>query len=371
MKVARLENIGILANDSSIMGNYLLIKKVPKDYRIVDNRIKNTKRINAPLYLEVYPSFLCNFKCTFCYLKLLGINPDDSYQMSDKTIKSTIKICVDYGINSIGILGGEPFHPVNIKTTYKLIEESNKKDIAVDVTTNAYFLNNKIINFLNDNNTKLTISLHAIQSEESLKIIGFNCTERLKNIISNTVDGKIDYGLTTSILMTNIDTIDQMLNFVNNLSTCVAWVWKYVSVFNNFDNSTLLNITDFFELYKKYKNKIKTNTYFDAPFTYKYLEIKPQKTELDSILSLCCNPGESKAEVMPDGTIYSCVLFHEDKSQIVGNVNTKFDFTKEYGYKHLLCKNNMCVHIKKCTGCIAYAHLNNKLVDDRCEFRYK
>ena len=288
--------------------------------------------------------------------------------MSDETINSTIKMCLRRGISTINILGGEPLHPITWGTTRKLIEKAYENDIKADVTTNGYFLTEEIINFMKKTKTKLNLSLHSLEPSNSARIVGLDSSQRLKDVILNIVDGKIDYGLTTSILKTNIDEIEQLIDFVNNLSTCGAWVWRYVTVFGKFDKSTLQTPKEFFELYKKYKDRIRKNVYFDGPFSYKYLGIKPLETEFDSILTPCCNPGESKAEVMPDGTIYSCVLFYGDNSQVVGNVSSEFDFTKEYGYKKLKCINSICSYNKYCTGCQAYANITRVKFDDRCAY---
>ena len=368
MKVARLENIGILVNDDSVLGNYFLSNGIPRNCKVVDNRADNKKRLNVPIYLDVYPSFLCNFRCTFCYLKLLGINLADSKHMSDETINATIKMCKNRGISTINILGGEPLHPLTWPTTRKLIERAYEEGIRADVTTNCYFLTKEIVNFLNRNQAKLNLSLHSLQSNNSKEILGLDSSQQLKNIILNVVDGKINYGLTTSILKTNIDEIEQLIDFVNDLSTCGAWVWRYVTVFGNFDRSTLYSPKEFFELYKKYKNRIKKNVYFDGPFSYKYLSVKPLETEFDAVLTPCCNPGESKAEILPDGTIYSCILFYGDNNQVIGNVSTEVNFTKSYGYKKLYCSNSSCSYNRYCTGCPAYANRMDIKFDDRCEY---
>ncbi|MEM0142929.1 MAG: hypothetical protein QXL94_03110, partial [Candidatus Parvarchaeum sp.] len=200
------------------------------------------------------------------------------------------------------------------------------------------------------------------------KILGLDPSQRLKEVILNVVDGKINYGLSTAILNTNNDEIEELIEFVNSLTTCGAWVWRYVTVFKDFDKSTISSPAKFFDLYKKYKDRINKDVYFDGPFSYKYLNIKPLETEFDSILSPCCNPGESKAEVLPDGTVYSCILFYRDKNQIIGNVSSTVDYTKEYGYKTKPCANSSCSYVKYCTGCPAYAKNAGLQYDDRCEY---
>ncbi len=178
VKVARLENIGILVNDDSVLGGYFLAKDIPDNCRIIDNRYNNKKRLNAPIYLEVYPSFLCNFRCSFCYLKLLGINLADSKQMSDETINATVKMCDERGINTMNILGGEPLHPLNWPTTRKLIERAHEKGIRADITTNGFFLTEEIVDFLKKNQTKLNLSLQSLQPENSKKILGLDPSQQ-------------------------------------------------------------------------------------------------------------------------------------------------------------------------------------------------
>ena len=144
--------------------------------------------------------------------------------MSNETINATIKMCEDHGISTINILGGEPLHPLTWSTTRKLIERAHEKGIGADVTTNGSFLTEEIVSFMNKNQTKLNLSLHSLQSNNSKEILGLDVSQRLRDIILNVVDGKINYGLTTAILKTNINEIEQLISFVNTLSTSAVLV---------------------------------------------------------------------------------------------------------------------------------------------------
>lgn len=354
-KIVRIERIGCLGIGE---GYYpFLYSGRPNGAKIIDNRCD--KPIGAPLFLDVYPSMECNFNCKFCYNKLFGIASKSS-SMSKKTINEIIKLCSKSGIPKINILGGEPLHPNIRRQVYYLAEKCREKEIKTDITTNGSFLGKKIVNFCNKNKVDLNVSFHAVNEVTASKIAGVKKYDIKKNILEY-LDGKTEYGISVAVLKDNYKEFDEIFDFINGLQ-CRNMVLRYPTMRQ--EESVPLN--EFFALYEKYRKKCNKKIILDAPFAYRFLNAKPPENKLD-FLYAGCKAGLLKAEILPDGDVFSCILFANRKDQRIGNVNESVDFKKEYINKlELKFSNSSCVYSSFCTGCPAYAELQGLAFDNRC-----
>lgn len=357
----RLENFGLLSLDNN--NNLVLLdKKILSKINYIDNTSNSKKKIGAPLYLDVYPSFLCNFNCLFCYNQFF----DNTYKiMSKRTVDSIIKYSISKGIYQINILGGEPFHPKNINIVKYIIKEAYKNNIQVDISTNMYYINSKIVSFCRKYKVIFNISLLGLNNDTSKYNANINFSYDVTDKIDKYLNGKIKFGISTPILKNNLGDIFNVCDYINNLKDCV-WVLRYVTSKDNFEQN--IKLRDFFNVSKKLIERSNKKIYFDAPFSYKYLNVSPPKNILDN-LQVGCKAGYNKLEIFPNGDIYTCVLL-KNYSKPIGNINYKFNFTKVKHYKdsklYQICNNLKCKYNSFCTGCPGYALLNNKLYDDRC-----
>lgn len=360
--VVRHENIGLCGYNDGVL---CLLSGVPKGFRVVDNRGTN-KALGAPVYIEFYPSFLCNFSCKYCFVddKAVGIQP---IIVSKKTIDSLIKYSYDKGIYTIYVFGGEPLLPSVIEKVFYLIEKSYLHGININLTTNGYFINSKVISFLKRFNVILNISLQGSNSEITKQVSKNQNAYIVHEKIISFVENKIDYGVSTNIIKSNLSEFDNLINFINSLKTCGAWVWRLPTIAGNFLHHRYESITskDFFALYERKKEKIKKRIYFDTPFSYSYFNVEPPKNDLDKLYA-GCNAGLRKITVLPNGDIWPCILLLGHDYYQMGNINYDINWDVTISNKVINCSNKSCKFIDICTGCPGYTWQNKVDYDTRC-----
>lgn len=356
MSVIRSENIGLLSMDSNNNPVLLNPKKVSRQ-PIVDNRESNQYPINEPLYIDLYPSFICNQNCVFCYNVFLKNN--DKTVMTKEIADKVIDFCQRKGVFWINIVGGEPYHPKNVEITKYIVEKAFEKGIKSDITTNLSFVNNEIVSFCKAHDVRFNVSLLAKDEEIGKKMAGAAKYDAISKIDKH-VNGKISFGISTPILKINKKDIFNLCDYVSGLENC-AWVLRYPTVPDEYGIN--LSIDEFYSISKELIEKCNKKVYFDAPFCYKYMDSKLPQNELDYLYG-GCKAGLIKREILPNGDVVSCILL---KEKVLGNIEKDNDF-EAVSYRNPSCKNFSCQFNNFCTGCPGYLKLNNKKGDDRCAY---
>jgi len=365
-KIYRLDNIGLLSTDKN--DNLVLVDKYQKQENIIDIRSNFKLPISAPIYIDIYPSFVCNFRCIFCYNSFLG-NWSNKKMMSKKTANNIIKYCKKQGVFWINIVGGEPYHPKNRNIIKYVVKEAHKNNIKTDIVTNIHYVNKDIVDFCKKYNVRFNTSLLAFNKKTGTKITGIKNYNAISKI-NKHLNKKISFGISTPIIKQNIDEIFQICDYINSLSNC-AWVLRYPTIPDT--NSINLPIDEFFKISKEIIKRCNKKVYFDAPFVYRRLNSNPPKNKLDK-LYCGCKADFLKFEIMPNGDVVSCILL-KNKYGILGNINKDKNIPTTYKFRNMKiknkCVNNNCIYKSFCTGCPGYAILNGKSFDDRCNDNYE
>ena len=352
---ARLENIGLLSVDGK--NNLVLLKpnSIGQKY-IFDNRLNNNRSLNAPIYIDLYPSFICNYNCNFCYNKYL--NNCSEKIMSKKVVNKIIEYCANKKILGLNIVGGEPYHPQNIDITKYIVKKASTIGLKANITTNLSYVNKSIVTFCKKYDVKFNASFISTDKNIGEKVSGSK-KYLAQEIIDKYIDKNIAYGLSTPILKINAKDIFQTANYLNTLTGC-AWVLRYVTVPKTYNLN--LSLTEFYKISKKVIAKTNKKVYFDAPFSYKYFNIAPPQNKLD-FLYCGCKAGFLKVEFMPNGDVYPCIMLK--KVGKIGNILINDDFILQ-DHRKVNCKNINCKYNVFCTGCPGYAFLNKINCDNRC-----
>lgn len=365
-KIYRLDNIGLLSTDGN--DNLILLDDSQNYKDMVDIRSNSELPISAPIYIDIYPSFVCNFKCIFCYNSFMG-NWSNKEMMSKKTVDNIIKYCKKHGVFWINIVGGEPYHPKNWAIIKYIVKEAHKNNIKTDIVTNIYYVNKKIVDFCNKYNVRFNTSLLAFNKKTGTKITGIKNYNAISKI-NKYLNKEISFGISTPIIKQNKKEIFKICDYINSLSNC-AWVLRYPTIPDQ--NDINLPIAEFYKISKELIKRCNKKVYFDAPFVYKRLNSGPPKNKLDK-LYCGCKADFLKFEILPNGDVVSCILLKK-KYGILGNINTKQDITTTIQFRNMKikrkCTKNKCVYNSFCTGCPGYAILNNKSFDDRCKDCYE
>ena len=121
----------------------------------------------------------CNAKCVYCFTNSVNFNSEFlKKELEDSRILKLIDEAKALLIPSISIGGGEPF-----LRDIPAIGNYAKGKVKLSITSNGTILNDKILEYLKSSETKLTISLDAIDQKISEKIRqGIDTNLCIKNI---------------------------------------------------------------------------------------------------------------------------------------------------------------------------------------------
>lgn len=328
----------------------------------------------------------CNFRCKYCIYSE-EINHKQRHHSKKRMSWDTAKAAIDfYGEHSIdsslwhiGFYGGEPLLEFELlKQCVEYAESELKgKPLLFGITTNASLLKAPVVEYLEEHNVEVLISLDGSRE-----------THDRNRVFSN---GKGTY----EVIRSNLSEIQrrypqyfERMRF-NMVVDCDAGIQGYQGVLQDMKvdpdcvNATLIENTDepirlnsgfiqdveYMKFVSLYENAAKLS------FTGNSLSTKPIKdakhriethNDLNGMTAVAypsgqCVPGKTRLFVNADGEFYPCERVNETTAMCIGSIDAGFNFEK---IKELMnvalitanqCKNCWALHM--CTSCI-------KLSDD-------
>lgn len=277
-------------------------------------------------YVQFFPTLRCNRSCNFCFSK--GLHYEDFPEEKIGELTSFLK---ENKINSLDILGGEPFlyNPLN-----KLVAKAIEKDIEITISTNGTLLE-ELRNFFKvftDKRVKVGISINESASEHLLQFI-----KEHKLWIKSVVNK-------------NFLPDRALLEFTKKLGIKYYLIYK-----DSLTEKELKNTMPFYEFMAKIK---------DLQNSFPQIEPVFCKGFIGGNSSYRCPAGSEKITLMPDGSIYPCYLLARFKNYKIGNIfrtslseilsNQKLEIFKTYNGN--ICHNKICEFYAACRGgCVAHS----------------
>lgn len=328
----------------------------------------------------------CNLRCSYCpYTGNDNINRLHKEKYMDIDLaKKTIDYLYAHSIDSesitIGFYGGEPLLAFDtmklvVDYAYNLIQD---KLINFTITTNATLMNREILEFLNDNNFDLVISIDGPKEindanrvfanikdsvfnkvMENIEIISKDYPDLFSRTIINMV---IDPRFSLDKYAELFDVNDAMKN-IKVQATVLDDIHKAVK--------NILSIK-FMESYDKYREYVSGFLFegislpdyiphqfamaFFNPYFERIINGFSEKTGFPKTIcpSGPCIPGQMRWMVDVNGKFFPCERVSETvEENVMGNIDEGFDLEKA---KFIL--NIHSVSKDKCVDCFAFRHCN-------------
>lgn len=353
-----------------------IISSVPKNFT---NKKRNVSEVlsNEPLRnISLNVAQVCNLSCVYCY----GI--DGEYGLKGKMTLSVAKRSIDFLIKesqnlkniSITFFGGEPLlnFPLIKESVIYSREEASKveKKISYSITTNGTLFNNKINDFLNNNNFSV--------------IVSFDGDKETQDKNRPTRGGKGSYD----------NTLPKIQNFLasrNGNATSRATVTKHTSNLRNLKfklkelgfkraNATVATVSDYankkrgvssINLEDEQMKSIYESEDLEANEIYEAIKERKSLSEFGSSKILMylkqlkskeksfhpCGVGRTMVGIAINGDVYPCHRFvGEDKFKL-GNVknfdsNSRTEYSKSFTKHHPVCSKCWAKYQCGGGGCI-------------------
>lgn len=339
----------------------------------------------------------CNLRCSYCaYTENDGSQRTHSNKsMDEKMALESLEFFRQHSIDSkeikISFYGGEPF--INYKLIKLIINKSEEifknKKLDFNVTTNGTIFNRYILNFLDNHNVKLTISLdggkeihdsnriykNSLNSSfnkirENISLIQSEYYTLFKNLSINTVmDPSVPFCKYT-ILYDEIPELKNVLvmadivdDFMSNTKT------RYSNNFMGpYEYEKFLTIIDILREQNNYKEKV---CYSQIKQLEGIVErITSSTLTSDSVPSGPCMPGYKKLFIDISGNFYPCEKIREtSKCMVIGDLERGWDYDtiKDQLNIHLLTREDClsCWAFRLCDSCVLFSDDGDTLSSDK------
>ncbi|MBE6130219.1 MAG: radical SAM protein [Erysipelotrichaceae bacterium] len=144
----------------------------------------------------------CNLRCTWCYAKETGFKLNDELKIEDGI--KIVDLCVELGIKTIILIGGEPTIYSKI---FELIQYIKSFNIRVVLVTNGVILKdiNLVRKYIDCGIDSFSISLKASNSLLYKKVTGYDQFNNVMNTINNLAVLGAKFSVTSVLTNENIN----------------------------------------------------------------------------------------------------------------------------------------------------------------------
>lgn len=291
-------------------------------------------------YIQFFPTLRCNKNCHFCFSKTFKRK-----DFPEKRIETLIDFIYQNKIQSLDILGGEPFL---YSALNKIIEKAIEKDIEITISTNGT-LEGELEKFLRkfgNSKVKVGVSINDLPCENLLEIV------REHKLWIKSVIRKDHIPKKT------------ILEFAKKAG--IKYYLIYMDTLSEKDLKDAISFHNFMTIVKKLKD------------SYSIIEPVFCKGFIGGDKDYRCPAGSEKITLMPDGSVYPCYLLANIKKYCLGNLfrnsfseiisSEKLDIFRKRNSK--ICHNKLCEFNKECKGgCIAHSIIHygrHDKPDPRC-----
>ncbi|GMQ62811.1 radical SAM/SPASM domain-containing protein [Vallitalea maricola] len=318
----------------------------------------------------------CNLACSYCMVSKGTYDSNNAKEQmtEDDCIKTFLTMLDNYedGVSLICFFGGEPM--LNYKTieaTIKRVDEicEDRKIIPpkYSIITNGTIMNEQIIDFLNEHNISISISIDGLKELHDTARVFINGKGSFDKIKENLVLLK-EYGRQFPLYAEC--TIHK--KHLQNKGHLREWGYHYTEELYNLGFDTVYifpvdskdpeysvedekDLEDLAEFYKGIYD------YYIELLLDDEMSAMPPAHFLGVFINLItkrynkfCRAGYGTVFTNPEGEFYPCHLFYQRRHHQIGNINNGLDLSKDK-MEYLIRENNRN-HITECKKCV-----NNKL----------
>ncbi|WP_137905452.1 radical SAM/SPASM domain-containing protein [Chryseobacterium sp. 2VB] len=348
----KLPILDLEKNHPSIYQNLLDINAIV-DYdrdelQEVIQRSKEVDNSDKTYRLIINPTMNCNFKCWYCYeshivgSKMSNEGVGKIIKFIDKTLEK------NKNLNSfdLSFFGGEPLMYYS-KVTEPIINHYRTKyedyshiNFTISFTTNAYLLNDRMVNHLTyeNDNKFFQITLDGGREEHNKVRVAQKeegSYDKIIDSIKRLLREKISVLIRINYTAENIDSTKEIVNDLidlneedrSYLSISFHQVWQDIEV-NNIDDK----VKEVMELYQKHN-----------------LIPKGEETELlEGLTNPCYADKKNEAVINYNGDVYKCTARDFTKENKYGELNDEGEI--EWNEK-ILTWEELKIQSKACQNC--------------------
>jgi len=267
----------------------------------------------------------CNLRCNYCYTGE-KIHKNMNLKTASEIVDFAFEITPCENQIDFSFFGGEPllcFYLIKDVIAYVKTKEFSNP-ISYNITTNGTIINDEIIDFVNQNNIKLSISIDGPEHIHDKNRVDINNNGTLKTVLQNIkkISNKVNFFQVNAVY--GPDTVGELgETFSFLIENEIKNIHLNPNITQNWDESMFSKITDAYEnIAEKYMSHYKSNqevalNLIDSKLI---LFLKGGYDKEDK-----CGMGETEFGFAPSGNVYPCErLIGDDTNDemCMGNIHT-------------------------------------------------
>jgi radical SAM protein with 4Fe4S-binding SPASM domain len=339
------------------MNNLLDSHKINYHYKEINDMFED--KLQAPIYVEISPTGICNHKCLFCHYNYLG---HEGKFKKGKMLK-LIRELASMGVKSIVFAGnGEPTLHVDTIDSIKLA-----KSLGIDValSTNGALLKDEHFEDLAQNLTWIRFSFNA-GSEENYAQVHVTSKNDYQKVIENIkklkitkdrLGSKLTIGTQFVLIPENKDFALSQAKMLKKLGVDYFSIKHFYNHAHN-EFEVVENISnEFIEMLSKEADNL-------CDDNFKFI-VRSNTNLISKRVYNKCYGLEFIVFVDENGDVFSCFSHQHDKKTIMGNIFEKSfkDIWSSIQKKESIKYINDCIDKNNCQPNCRHHQINNYLWD--------
>lgn len=254
--------------------------------------------------VDLFTTMECNLNCLYCFHEQRSelLTPDKAVSYLEKLKPKMSERCL------INFFGGEPLLNFETIEAVVLYAKRNNLNYSFSLSTNGTVYDEKIFNFLKENDFQVQVSMDGDKETQDAYRGGYDVIkDNIKKIISHGIIPacRLTFNKdTVSSLASNVAHLHSVIGFKSVMHQAVisnSWSDQDIQIYKN----QIMTLDEFYLLNPDFKNK-----FLD------YSRICACATEST------CTAGKSLIAITPDGTVYPCHRFASNKQYKLGSVES-------------------------------------------------
>ncbi len=337
------------------MNNFLDSHKINYHTRQIADMFDG--KLEAPIYVEISPTGICNHKCLFCHYNYLG----HEGKFKKGKMLELVKELATMGVKSLVFAGnGEPTLHID---TIEAIQLAHSLGVDVALSTNGALLKEEHFEILANCLTWIRFSfnagsvenyayVHQTKSDDFSKVV-----ENIKKLkfVKSELNSKITIGTQYVLIPENKDLVLEHGKMLKGLGVDYFSVKHFYNHSHN-EFEVVENIEDtFIEELSKESQKLCTD---DFSFIVRSTSNLSSQRVYDKCYGL-----EFIVFIDENGDVYSCFSHQYDKKTIMGNIfeNSFKDIWNSAQKKDSIDYINNCITKNNCQPNCRHHQINNYL----------
>jgi len=291
----------------------------------------------------------CNLSCAYCYMK----NKVKNYMTKediDLLLQNIDFLLKEYKTSrcKISYFGGEPLLNWEVlKYAYNRFSQDNRV-LEHSLTSNLLLIDEEKVEFLNKSKIRVSWSFDGLWQNENRPLKNFQQSHNIYLQKQDLLKKLKIYRIITVVQPNNISQMVENLEYLATWNLSPTYQIALGTIWT--DQDIDLFDKEFSRVCDRCVELTKQGSSILAHSLFLIILRVMKETEKNNYNMFSCNAGINLAAFFPNGIIYPCAMFGNNKKLPLYNIRDKISFQQNIDFIKNMAKHNLDTH-KQCSNC--------------------